>query len=85
MKIEGSGKVGTIQKTFFELICFFRGILRSMMKLEGSASGSASESGSGSISQRHGSADLDPHPDLHQSVMDPEHCLKKMVFLHITF
>jgi hypothetical protein len=33
------------------------------MKIEGS--------GSGSISQRHGSAD----PDSHQNVMDPEHCL----------
>jgi hypothetical protein len=29
-------------------------------------------SGSGSISQRHGSADLDPDP--HQNVMDPQHC-----------
>ncbi len=29
--------------------------------------------GSGSISQRHGSAD--PNPDPHQIVMDPEHCL----------
>jgi hypothetical protein len=37
-----------------------------MMKIEGSGSGSAS----GSISQRHGSADPDPH----QNVMDPEHC-----------
>jgi hypothetical protein len=34
-----------------------------MMKIEGSASGS------GSISQRHGSADPDPH----QNVMDPQH------------
>jgi hypothetical protein len=33
--------------------------------------GSASESGS--ISQRHGSAD--PYPDPHQNVMDPELCL----------
>ncbi len=33
-----------------------------MMKTEGS--------GSGSISQRHGSADPDPH----QNVMDPQHC-----------
>ncbi len=32
------------------------------MKIEGS--------GSGSISQRHGSADPDPH----QNVMDPQHC-----------
>ncbi len=28
---------------------------------------------SGSISQRHGSADPDPDP--HQNIMDPEHCL----------
>ncbi len=34
------------------------------MKIEGSGSES------GSISQRHGSADPDPH----QNVMDPEHC-----------
>jgi len=38
-----------------------------MMKIEGSASGS--------ISQRHGSADPDPH----QNVMDPEHCLQVVV------
>jgi hypothetical protein len=45
-----------------------------MMKVEGSGS----ESGSGSISQRHGSADPDPH----QNVMDPQHCAKliKRVF-----
>jgi hypothetical protein len=30
--------------------------------------------GSGSISQRHGSADPDPDPQ--QNVMDPEHCLE---------
>jgi hypothetical protein len=30
--------------------------------------------GSGSISQRHGSAD----PDTHQNVMDPQHCLKSL-------
>ena len=29
--------------------------------------------GSGSISQRHGSADPDPDPDQHQNVMDPQH------------
>jgi hypothetical protein len=29
--------------------------------------------GSGSISQRHGSADPDPDPDPHQNVMDPQH------------
>jgi hypothetical protein len=39
--------------------------------------GSRSESGSRSISQRHGSADPDPDP--HQNVMDPEHCLNLKV------
>ncbi len=34
--------------------------------------GSGSESGSGSISQRHGSADPDQDPP--QNVMDPQHC-----------
>ncbi len=29
--------------------------------------------GSGSISQKHGSADPDPDPDPHQNVMDPQH------------
>jgi hypothetical protein len=33
-----------------------------------------SGSASGSISQRHGSADPDPGPDPHQNVMDPQHC-----------
>jgi hypothetical protein len=37
-----------------------------MTKIEGS------ESGSGSINQRHGSADPDPDPP--QNVMDPQHC-----------
>jgi hypothetical protein len=40
------------------------------MKIEGSGSES------GSISQRHGSADPDPDPDPHQNVMDPQHCHK---------
>jgi hypothetical protein len=31
---------------------------------------------SGSISQRHGSAD----PDLNQNVMDPEHCLVQEIY-----
>ncbi len=39
--------------------------------------GSGSESGSGSIIQRHGSADPDPH----QNVMDPEHCFHEKGFL----
>jgi hypothetical protein len=45
---------------------------RSMMKIEGTASGSES----GSISQRHGSVDPDPH----KNVMDPQHW-----FLAFTF
>ncbi len=35
--------------------------------------GSGSESGSRSISQRHGSADPDPDPDPRQNVMDPQY------------
>jgi hypothetical protein len=38
----------------------------------------ASGSGSGSISQRHGSADPDPH----QNVMDPQHCIKLKMKLY---
>jgi hypothetical protein len=37
--------------------------------------------GSGSISQRHGSAD--PDPDSHQNVMDPQHCLKHKIYFLI--
>ncbi len=48
------------RKTFF-LISFLWASWRSMMKIEGS----------GSISQRHGS----PDPDPHQNVMNPQHCL----------
>jgi hypothetical protein len=43
-------------------ISFWLASLRSMMKVEGSGSES------GSISQKHGSADPDPH----QNVMDPQ-------------
>jgi hypothetical protein len=39
--------------------------------------GPGSESGSGSISQRHGSVNLDPDPDPHQNVMDPQHWRKQ--------
>jgi hypothetical protein len=45
-----------------------------MMKIEGSGSAS------GSISQRHGYADPDPHPDRHQNVMDPQHCFLGNIF-----
>jgi hypothetical protein len=49
------------RKTLYNKICFLLTSLRSMTKV----------AGSGSISERHGSADPDPH----QNVMDPEHCL----------
>jgi hypothetical protein len=29
-----------------------------------------------SIGQKHGSADLDPGPDPHLNVMDPQHCIE---------
>ncbi len=49
---------------------FFVGILgRSVTKI----AGSGSASGSGYISQRHGSADPDPDP--HQNFMDPQQCI----------
>ncbi len=35
--------------------------------------------GYGSISQRHGSADLDPDP--HSNIIDPEHCLFYFIIL----
>jgi hypothetical protein len=54
-----------MQKTFFKLV-FCWHLEGSMMKLEGSGSGSKS----GSISQSHRSADP------HQNVMHPQHCLK---------
>ena len=47
-------------------ISFLLASWQSVMKI----AGSRSESGSGSISLRHGSADLDSH----QNVMDPQHC-----------
>jgi hypothetical protein len=37
--------------------------------------------GSGSISQRHGSADPDPDPDPYQNVMDPQHCTASKYFV----
>jgi hypothetical protein len=50
------------RKTFFLLIF--------VLKVNDKRTGSEYKSGSGSISQRHGSADPDPH----QNFMDPEHC-----------
>ncbi len=49
------------QKNFFEKLVFLAS-WRSMTKI----------AGSGSINQRHGSADPDPDPDPHQNVMDPQ-------------
>ena len=39
--------------------------------------------GSGSISQRHGSADPDPDPP--QNVMDPQHCFYRKLLTKIYF
>jgi hypothetical protein len=39
----------------------------------GSVCGPGTEFGSGSICQRHGSADTDLDPDPHQNIMDPQH------------
>jgi hypothetical protein len=36
---------------------------------------------SGSISQRHGSADPDPH----QNVMDPQHCFRSLQYLNLIY
>jgi hypothetical protein len=44
-----------------------------------------SGSESGSISQRHGSADPDPDPDPPQNVMDPQHCFLSRVHLSTSF
>ncbi len=69
------------RKTLFKkLPSFLLASWRSMTKIAGSRSGS--EYGSGSISQRHWSADPDPDP--HQNVMDPEHSSQSvfMVLLH---
>ena len=54
-----------LQKNFFIFFSFLLASWRSLMKIAGY--------GSGSISQRHRSAD--PHPDPHQNVMDPQHWL----------
>ncbi len=51
--------------------------MASMMKIAGSGSAPRSESGSGFIGQRHGSAVPDPDP--HQNVMDPQHWFPVLV------
>jgi hypothetical protein len=54
-----------MQKNLLKKLVFLLASWRLMTKILGS--------GSGSISQRHGSADPDPH----QNVMDPEHCFRE--------
>ncbi len=65
----------TSKKTFFKKICFLLASWRLMTKIAGSGFAS------GSISQRHGSADPDPDPDPHQNVTDPQHCFKDSNFI----
>ncbi len=63
------------KKNFFYL--FFVGIFgRSMTKIAGSGPAS------GSIRQRHGSADPDPDPDPPQNVMDPQHCYLPLISVY---
>jgi hypothetical protein len=57
-----------LQKVIFRKTCLLAS-WRSMMKLAGS--------GSGYISQMHGSADPDPDP--HQNVLDPQHWLSHII------
>jgi hypothetical protein len=67
------------RKTFLKTLVFFLASLRLMTKI----AGSGCRSGSGSISQRHGSADPDPDP--HQNVIDPQHCMKQYVLYHMYY
>jgi hypothetical protein len=60
-------KVPNKQKIYFLYEFFLLAFCRSMAKI----------AGSGSISQRHGSADTDPDP--HQNVMDPQHCFNQNI------
>ncbi len=60
-------KVGNVQKNILKKK-FFVNILKANDEIAGSGSAS------GSICQRHGSANPDPDPDPHQNVMDPQHC-----------
>jgi hypothetical protein len=57
-----------MSRKLFKKFSFLLASWRSMTKKQDPDPGSGSESGS--ISQRHGSVDPDPH----QNVMDPEHC-----------
>ena len=62
-----------ISRKFFYKLVFLLASWRSVTKI----------AGSGSISQRHGSADPDPDPDPNQNVMDPgtERNTKKILML----
>ncbi len=70
-----------MQNFFFLNSIFLLASWRSMMKVEGSgsASGSRSESGFGSVCQRLGSADTDSDPDPYQNVMDLQHWLASYI------
>jgi hypothetical protein len=57
--------------TFHSAAKYWRMMVTALTKIAGSGSES------GSISQRHGSAD--PEPDPHQNVMDPQHCCARNI------
>jgi hypothetical protein len=59
-----------LQKVISRKTFAFKLVFVGVLKVSDEIAGSGSESGT--ISQRHGSADPDPSP--HQNVMDPEHC-----------
>jgi hypothetical protein len=54
-----------IYRQTFKKIIFLLASWRSLMRIAGSESGS--------INNRHGSADPNSEPDPHQNVMDPQH------------
>ncbi len=60
-------KMMYLQKVISKKNYFLLTTWRSLMKITGSGSAS------GSISQRYGCADPDPHPDLYQNFMDLQH------------
>jgi hypothetical protein len=64
VKTKDNVPAGTLKEKNMRKKYFFFASLKSLKK------GVGSRDGSGSISQRYGSADLDPH----QNVTDPQHC-----------
>ncbi len=55
------------------LMCFQKVISKKIWRISWRSLPKTAGSGSGSISQRYGSADPDPH----QNFMDPQHCFKR--------